>query len=68
MRMWDSKTFAHGSPASLTSKLVQRTVPEGEAASHVWLASLPIAAAIYRVDISGVKRIATNPNFDISMT
>lgn len=62
--MWDSKTFAHGSPASLTSKLVQRTVPEGEAASHVWLASLPIAAAIYRVDISGVKRIATNPNFD----
>ncbi len=62
--MWDNKTFAHGSPASLTSKLVQRTVPEDEAASHVWLASLPIAAAIYRVDISGVKRIATNPNFD----
>ena len=64
MRMWDNKTFAHGSPASLTSKLVQRTVPEGEEASHAWLNSLPIAAAIYRVDISGAKRIATNGQFD----
>lgn len=64
MRMWDKKTFAHGSPASLTSKLVQRTVPEGEEASHTWLTSLPIAAAIYRVDISGAKRIATNGQFD----
>lgn len=62
--MWDNKTFAHGSPASLTSKLVQRTVPEGEEASHAWLNSLPIAAAIYRVDISGAKRIATNGQFD----
>ncbi|MEQ1550432.1 bifunctional diguanylate cyclase/phosphodiesterase [Sphingorhabdus sp.] len=62
--MWDNKTFTHGSPASLTSKLVQRTVPEGEEASHAWLNSLPIAAAIYRVDISGAKRIATNGQFD----
>ncbi len=62
--MWDNKTFTHGSPASLTSKLVQRTVPEGEEASHAWLSSLPIAAAIYRIDISGAKRIATNEQFD----
>ncbi|MGL5838518.1 MAG: putative bifunctional diguanylate cyclase/phosphodiesterase [Sphingorhabdus sp.] len=64
MRMWDNREFTHGSPASLTSKLVQRTAPEGEAASHEWLTSLPIAAAIYRTDISGVKRIATNWQFD----
>ncbi len=64
MRMWDNTIFAHGSPASLTSKLVQRTVPEGEVASHEWLTSLPIAAAIYRTDASGVKRIATNWQFD----
>lgn len=62
--MWDNKTFTNGSPASLTSKLVQRTVPEGEEASHAWLNSLPIAASIYRVDISGAKRIATNGQFD----
>jgi diguanylate cyclase (GGDEF)-like protein len=64
MKMWDKNSFAHGSPASLTSSLVQRTVPEGEEASHAWLNSLPIAAAIYRVDISGAKRIATNGQFD----
>jgi diguanylate cyclase (GGDEF)-like protein len=64
MKMWDKNSFAHGSPASLTSNLVQRTVPEGEEASHAWLNSLPIAAAIYRVDISGAKRIATNGQFD----
>jgi diguanylate cyclase (GGDEF)-like protein len=62
--MWDSKTFAHGSPASLTSQLVQRTAPESEADSHAWLTSLPIAAAIYRIDMSGVKRIATNWQFE----
>jgi diguanylate cyclase (GGDEF)-like protein len=61
--MWDSKMFAHGSPASLTSNLVQRTVPESETDGHAWLTSLPIAAAIYRIDISGVKRIATNWQF-----
>lgn len=64
MRMWDKTIFTHGSPASLTSSLVQRTVPEGEAASHAWLASLPIAAAIYRVGNSGAKRIVTNARFD----
>jgi diguanylate cyclase (GGDEF)-like protein len=62
--MWDNKTFAHGSPASLTSNLVQRTVPESEADGHAWLTSLPIAAAIYRIDISGVKRISINWQFE----
>jgi hypothetical protein len=62
--MWDSKTFTHGSPASLKSTLVQRAVPDGEAASHEWLTSLPIAASIYRIDVSGVKRIAANWQFD----
>lgn len=62
--MWDKNTFTHGSPASLTSSLVQRTAPESAEASHAWLGSLPIAAAIYRVDISGVKRIAVNQRFD----
>ena len=64
MKMWDINQNSHGSPASLTSKLVQRTAPGGDAASHAWLNSLPIAASIYRVDLSGAKRIATNPLFD----
>ncbi len=63
MKMWNDKDFVHGSPASLTSQLVQRTVPEDEAESHAWLTSLPIAAAIYRIDMSGVKRIAANWQF-----
>jgi hypothetical protein len=64
--MWDKNSFAHGSPASLTSSLVQRTVPEGEAASHAWLASLPIAAAIYRVDTAARSGSRPTVNLIIS--
>jgi diguanylate cyclase (GGDEF)-like protein len=64
MKMWDVNQNSHGSPASLTSKLVQRFAPGSDAVSLGWLKSLPIAASIYRVDLSGAKRIATNSLFD----
>jgi c-di-GMP phosphodiesterase Gmr len=64
MKNWDAKDFAPGSSASLTSKMVQRRLPEGAEANHAWLASLPIAAAIYQLGEAGVSRASTNRLFE----
>jgi c-di-GMP phosphodiesterase Gmr len=64
MKNWDAKDFTPVSSASLTSKMVQRRLPEGAEANHAWLASLPIAAATYQLSDAGISRASTNRLFE----
>jgi diguanylate cyclase (GGDEF)-like protein len=69
MKHYGRSDFAQAEPASLSARLVARTPLETGNPDHVWLASLPIAAAIFRLsegltgDMQGTK-LAANSRFD----
>jgi c-di-GMP phosphodiesterase Gmr len=64
MKMSNNAEFAHGATASLTAGLVSRPLNAPQSPDHIWLASLPIAAAIFRLDGGHGAKLATNKRFD----
>ena len=56
--------FLNAEPASLSSRLVARTVPDAPDANHAWLCSLPIAAAIFCFKNLRPIKLVSNGHFD----
>jgi c-di-GMP phosphodiesterase Gmr len=61
MKMWDEKSFAHGSLVLGLGNEDRIAPPQAEFA---WLGSLPIAAAIFHQHSDNVRQIGTNALFD----
>jgi c-di-GMP phosphodiesterase Gmr len=61
MKMWDEKSFAHGSLVLGLGNEDHIAPPQAEFA---WLGSLPIAAAIFHQQSDNVRQIGTNALFD----
>ena len=51
-------------PACLSAKLVARAVPDAHNLDYAWLSTLPIAAAIFRLNHSQAVKMAANHRFD----
>jgi c-di-GMP phosphodiesterase Gmr len=64
MKMSNHAEFALGATASLSAGMVARTLNEAQNPDHMWLASLPIAAAIFRLHGGHGAKLATNKRFD----
>jgi diguanylate cyclase (GGDEF)-like protein len=64
MKMSCTSKFAVEATASLTAGLIARTLKDTQNPDHIWLASLPIAAAIFRLEGGHGAKLATNKRFD----
>jgi c-di-GMP phosphodiesterase Gmr len=64
MKMSDNAEFALEVKPSLTAGLVSRTFKDNKIQDYMWLASLPIAAAIFRLEDGRGAKLATNKRFD----
>lgn len=64
MHSWGRNHFDTNEAASLTARMVVRARPEGSDKEYGWLAALPIAAAIFRVDGDEALRLASNDQFN----
>lgn len=64
MKQYCSSDFMNAEPASLSAKLVARTLPDVKGADHAWLSTLPIPAAIFRVNVGRPTKLASNNHFD----
>jgi c-di-GMP phosphodiesterase Gmr len=64
MKMSNHAEFALGATASLSAGMVARTLNDAQNPDHMWLASLPIAAAIFRLHGGHGAKLATNKRFD----
>jgi c-di-GMP phosphodiesterase Gmr len=64
MEMSNHTEFALGATASLSAGMVSRSLNDTQNPDHLWLASLPIAAAIFRLHGGHGAKLATNKRFD----
>jgi diguanylate cyclase (GGDEF)-like protein len=64
MKQWDSDHFSGNEVASLSASLVARESSVVANPDNLWLMSLPIAAAIYRIADGHLMKIASNPAFE----
>ena len=56
--------FVQAEPASLSARLVARSVPDAQIPDYAWLSTLPIAAAIFKLNFGQAVRLAANRHFD----
>ena len=74
MKMWSAQNFEARSPVryDIRSAAAEALMPvqiDGQSqAQFSWVASLPIAAAVFSHDEDGITQIASNPQFDIIVT
>ena len=64
MKIVAQSDFVQAEPASLSARLVARSVPDAHNPEHAWLSTLPIAAAIFKLNHSQAVRMAANKHFD----
>jgi c-di-GMP phosphodiesterase Gmr len=64
MKQYGRSDFAQAEPASLSARLVARAHHDTANPDHAWLGTLPIAAAIFRLDGGQAARQAANSRFD----
>lgn len=64
MKQFAHSEFSQAEPASLSARLVARAVPDAQNPDHAWLSTLPIAAAIFRLENAQALKLATNSHFD----
>jgi c-di-GMP phosphodiesterase Gmr len=64
MKMSDHTEFAQAQTASLSARLVARTLSETGNHDHAWLGSLPIPAAIFRYQAGNGAKLSGNAQFD----
>jgi c-di-GMP phosphodiesterase Gmr len=60
--------FSQAEPASLSARMVARSAPDVQNPDHAWLSTLPIAAAIYRLNNMQATKLAANSHFDALLT
>jgi c-di-GMP phosphodiesterase Gmr len=64
MKYIGAAEFTNAEPASLSARLVARTVPVVSDTEHAWLSSLPIAAAIFAHKGAAPIKVRSNQHFD----
>ena len=60
--------FSQAEPASLSARLVARSLPTAQNVDFTWLSTLPIAAAIFRISHMQATQLAANRHFDALLT
>ena len=65
MKQFVQSDFVQAEPASLSARLVARSVPGAQNQDHAWLLTLPIAAAIFSLNHGQALKHAANRHFDV---
>jgi c-di-GMP phosphodiesterase Gmr len=65
MKMMDNREFVHGSPINSQNSLVESDAVQGLQTQFGWLATLPIAAAIFYQNDNELTLVSSNIMFDV---
>ena len=64
MKHFAHSEFLQAEPASLSARLVARATSDTPQDDHIWLSTLPIAAAIFRLKHGQPVKLSSNRHFD----